>query len=150
MRRVAQVENEPEPPSARMRHCGKKTGWTPRERRLKHEVPVVVKAGTETMQGTTQNISKSGVLFHSEACFEEGTKLELIFEMPGELTGEKSAQVVCHSTVARVSTTTVGKKETINVIACSISGYDFVEDTKREPNGESANVVEFSRRKRHA
>lgn len=153
MRRLSAVEDEPETTTNRMRHCGKKVAWTPRERRLKHEVPLTIRVdGSEArVQGTTQNISRSGLLFESPASFVPGTKLELEFEMPSELTGEKSALVVCHAVVARILPDSSPKQKSVSTrIACSISGYDFMEESKIEPVPETVNVVDISKRKRHA
>ncbi len=153
MRRLSPVENEPETASTRMRRCGKKVAWTPRERRLKHAVPVTIRIeGSDArVHGATQNISKSGVLFESPAYFAVGTRLALEFEMPAELTGERSANVICHCVVARILPEPGGKQKTpTTLLACSISDYEFAEEGRIDPAGESANVVEISKRKKHA
>lgn len=167
MRRLEPVDDTPKPEDNKsgLRRCGRKSAWTPRERRLRHEVPVQfrVKGTEEWSQGTTENISKSGVLFRSPLSMEPETKLELKFEMPKELTGDAPAEVVCQGSVRRVIANPVTKKQpaTFN-IACAVAGYDFtalnaqrqaVADKAKGPESVSspgATVVEFMKRQRRA
>ena len=159
MRRIAPVEDLPkaEDSKSTLRRCGKTSAWTPRERRLKHEVPVEFRvAGTdEWLSGVTENISRSGVLFRSSISLEEQAKLELKFEMPKELTGETPAVVICQATVRRVIANPVSKKQgsTFNV-ACMVADYDFAEkklDVASAPAASAPNsgtLVEFTKRQR--
>ncbi|MDT8068862.1 MAG: PilZ domain-containing protein [Terriglobia bacterium] len=165
MRRLEPVDDTPKPEDNKsgLRRCGRKSAWTPRERRLRHEVPVQfrVKGTEEWLQGTTENISKSGVLFRSPLSMEPETKLELKFEMPKELTGDAPAEVVCQGSVRRVIANPATKKQppTFN-IACAVAGYDFIAlnpqpqalvDKAKSPESVSspgATVVEFMKRQR--
>jgi hypothetical protein len=167
MRRLDPVDDTPkrEDPNSTIRRCGRKNAWTPRERRLRHEVPLLfrVKGTEEWSEGKTENISRSGVLFRSPLSLEAHTKLELKFEMPKELTGESSAEVVCQASVRRVTANPGSKKQpaTFNV-ACAVAGYDFAgqkaqteEGTKKAKAVEAAPsqgamVVEFMKRQRRA
>lgn len=133
MRRVAPVNREeaaaPETKTS-IRRCGKKSAWTPRERRLRHQVNVQFRvAGSKNwLEGTTENISRSGVLFRSQDTFEEGSSLEVMFEMPKELTGEEPAQVICKGTVARVTNGSTSQKQPASyLIACSVADYEFMK-----------------------
>jgi hypothetical protein len=51
-------------------------------------VPIHVCASTnglpEFHNGQLRDISRTGILFHSETCFEPGTRLELTFCLPAE------------------------------------------------------------------
>jgi hypothetical protein len=165
MRRLEPVDDTPKPEDTKstIRRCGRKSAWTPRERRLKNEVPVMfrVKGTQEWAEGTTENISKSGVLFRSPSSFEPQTKLELKFQMPKELTGDSPAEVVCQASVRRVIANPATKKqpETFN-LACAVAGYDFeaknpqpqqASDKPKAPESapsQAANVVEFMKRQR--
>jgi hypothetical protein len=82
-----------------------RTSWQPRERRLKCEQPILFRAvhGTEWLHGRLENISRSGLLFHAEKQFPVGTALELILEMPPEISGSGGAKVICQAKVARLN-----------------------------------------------
>lgn len=127
-----------------IRRCGKKTAWTPRERRLKHNVTVQFRVTGSKMwhEGTTENISKSGVLFRSEETFQEGVGLELVFEMPRELTGDEAAPVMCKCTVARVMPSQ--KESAVYHIACSVRDYEFLK--AKASDLATKKVVEIKKR----
>ena len=140
MRRIAPVqeeENSPELTRSTVRKCGTKKAWMPRERRLRHSVAISFRvAGSDTwMEGTTENISRSGLLFRSTAHLEPGSNLELMFEMPHELTGEHDAHVLCHGSLVRVDPVPVTRKqkETFYMMACSIAHYKFVPNRVELP-----------------
>ncbi len=165
MRRLEPVDDTPKPEDnkSNIRRCGRKSAWTPRERRLKHEVPLLfrVKGTQDWAEGSTENVSKSGLLFRSPSSFEPHTKLELKLQMPKELTGDAPAEVVCQAMVRRVIENPATKKHpaTYNV-ACAVEGYDFqtlnprpkeVPEKAKAPESaspQSANVVEFMKRQR--
>jgi len=165
MRRLEPVDDTPKPEDTKstIRRCGRKSAWTPRERRLKHEVPVMfrVKGTEEWSEGTTENISKSGVLFRSPSSFEPQTKLELKCQMPRELTGDAPAEVICQASVRRVIANPATKKQPASFnVACAVAGYDFealnpqpqqATDKAKVPESapsQAANVVEFMKRQR--
>jgi hypothetical protein len=159
MRRLEPIDDTPkaEDSKSTIRRCGKKSAWTPRERRLKHEVPVLFRTvGTQDwMEGSTENISRSGVLFRSAVSVEPQTKLELKFEMPKELTGETPAQVVCQATVQRVIANAGSKKQPASFsFACAVADYDFAEKKiERAPEQlvtPSKNIYAFIKRQKRA
>jgi len=131
MRRVAPLESHEDGPDATrnsMRKCGTKKAWTPRERRLRHHVSVLFRVdGGEWLEGTTENISRSGLLFRSLSPLELGSSLELIFEMPHELTGEDDARVVCEGSLVRVEPIPANRKQKQSsfLMACTITHYKF-------------------------
>jgi hypothetical protein len=53
-------------------------------------------------EGVTENISRSGLLFRSSSPLEVGSSMELMLEMPHELTGDDDARVVCEGSLVRV------------------------------------------------
>lgn len=148
MRRTEQVSVEERAAASEkkvpIRRCGKKTAWTPRERRLRHQVTVQFRVVGSKMwhEGTTENISKSGILFQSDETFQEGVGLELVFEMPKELTGDEPAPVLCKCTVARV--TSPQKEPTTYQIACSVADYEFMK--AKASDLATRKVVEINKR----
>lgn len=132
MRRVAQIENREEEFEARhspRRKCGTKKAWMPRERRLRHQVPVLfrISGSEEWIEGATENISRSGMLFRSYSPLEAGSTIELKLDMPQELTGEQGARVVCEGSLLRVEQVpgTRAKKQPSFLMACAIKQYRF-------------------------
>jgi hypothetical protein len=79
--------------------------WRLRERRLRFETPVLYrqKETHEWLHGLSENISRTGLLFQVTEALAAGTQLELILEMPAEITGAAGAKVICQATVTRVA-----------------------------------------------
>jgi hypothetical protein len=137
MRRVALLDNqEGEFDASRksLRKCGAKKAWMPRERRLRHRVSVLfrIPGSDEWIEGVTENISHSGLLFRSSSPLEVGSSMELILEMPRELTGANDARVVCEGSLVRVEPVpaTRKKEQSSFLMACKITQYKFA------PTGE--------------
>jgi hypothetical protein len=134
MKRVSRRENagagEDAPPVHRQtRKCGTKAAWTPRERRLKHEVDVLYRerGTTAWIEGRSENVSRSGVLFRGSASIPSGTVVEVVLEMPVEVTGQAGSNVLCFGTVVR--TTAIEKTDEFH-IALSVSGYEFLQSLR--------------------
>ncbi len=53
------------------------------------------------LPGTAENISNSGVLFRTDQPVRENASIELILEMPKEITGQEHSTVLCSCTVVR-------------------------------------------------
>ena len=129
-RRELEGAGEAAPPVHRQtRKCGTKKAWTPRERRLKHVVDVLYRErGTTTwVEGKSENISRSGLLFHGPATMESGKVVEVVLEMPVEVSGQAGSNVLCHGTVVRTSGP--GASEQFH-IALSVSGYEFLQSLR--------------------
>jgi hypothetical protein len=126
MRRTARVDDDV-PTATRRSHRQQKVTWKVRERRLRHVVPVLfrVRGTDEWLEGTSENLSRSGLLLRGPAEIALGTALEVKLEMPEELTGEWVAEVLSHGLVTRV-TKAAGKQEGF-LIACAIEDYDFAK-----------------------
>jgi hypothetical protein len=133
MRRTAPLTKLPNKASGKRSSHSKgetKKSWTPRERRLRHQVPVQFRerGSAEWMEGTSENISRSGLLLSSSTPLEIGSKMVLTLQMPAELTGDKSAQVICEATLVRVEAVPSPRraKQTSFRMACAITDYKFV------------------------
>jgi hypothetical protein len=85
-------------------------------------------------EGATENISQSGLLFRSFSPLQVGSSMELILEMPHELTGHDHARVSCEGSLLRVEPVATSRKnkQSSFLMACTITQYRFV------PSGEPA------------
>ncbi|HET8666988.1 MAG TPA: PilZ domain-containing protein [Terriglobales bacterium] len=137
MRRVSRIGDEEILAEANRKgphKCGNASGWTPRERRLRHRVPVLfrINGSEEWLEGATDNVSRSGLLFRGECVLDVGTSLELVFEMPRELSGQNAARVFCRGSVVRVvPAAEVRKRKQSFLIACSIDDSEFIAEPQQ-------------------
>jgi hypothetical protein len=127
MRRLALAEDEEDhatgPVRSSARKCGSRVAWMPRERRLRHRVSVQFRlpGAADWVDATSENISRSGLLFRHSAALQVGTELQLMFEMPEELAGHRPAQAICMGSVVRVTPDTASRKQQHSfLIACTI------------------------------
>src|SRR5579864_6586792 len=128
MRRVERVPPAtPEPTTAkRSKARATKPSWVPRARRLKLDIPVRyrVKNLSSWFEGTIDNISQSGVLLYGPEELPENALLEMVFEMPEEISGQKNSNVLCQGRVIRSK----GAHDTDEGVgmAASILDYKFL------------------------
>jgi PilZ domain-containing protein len=124
MRRTARVEDDL--PETRKSHRPTKPTWVARERRLRHVVPVLYRVAgtTEWLQGDSENLSRSGLLFRGSTEVELGSRVEVQLEMPPELAGDEASEVICTGSVARVTRDPAAPKG-IFLIACAVEDYNF-------------------------
>lgn len=127
MRRIERVEpgiaKSAETKTAR----GAKTKptWVPRARRIKLQTPVryrVKNLGT-WYEGVIENLSQSGVLVRGAQHFPDNTLVEMVFEMPEEISGQKNSSVLCQARLIR------GKESShpdVKDMAFSILDYKFL------------------------
>jgi hypothetical protein len=104
----------------------KKPTWVPRARRIKLEAPVryrVKNLGTWS-EGLIRNLSQSGVLLHGPQRFPENTLVEMVFEMPEEISGQKNSKVLCQGRIIRMKDTP--KEGLHHEFAASILDYKFL------------------------
>jgi len=104
MRRTERVDsNGSEAAPARRRSHSKKPSWVPRARRLKLDAPVRyrVKNLGNWFEGTIDNLSQSGVLLEGPQQLPINTLIEMVFEMPEEISGQKNSKVLCQGRVIR-------------------------------------------------
>jgi PAS domain S-box-containing protein len=73
--------------------------------------------------GTTENISRSGMLFQAEESLSPSAQLEINLVLPAEIAGLAAAEVVCRGEVVR---TVEGESPTVNhALAAKIIQYHF-------------------------
>lgn len=131
MRRIERVQagnTAPETATRRRGHTNKPT-WVPRARRLKLDTPVryrVKNLGTWA-EGVIENISQSGVLFHGSEQLPVNALVEMVFEMPEEISGQKNSNVLCQARIIR-------SKETKDTeagigLAAAILDYKFIHQS---------------------
>jgi hypothetical protein len=105
MRRIKRVNSAAEAASSEVTRSKthKKPTWVPRARRLTLQLPVRYRAkGLGTWhEGTVENLSQSGVLFRGPQQLPENTLVEMVFEMPEEISGQKNSSVLCQGRIIR-------------------------------------------------
>ena len=73
--------------------------------------------------GTTENISRSGMLFRAPESLAPNAQLEINIVLPAEIAGLASAEVVCRGEVVR---TVEGDKQAVHpALAAKIIQYHF-------------------------
>jgi hypothetical protein len=114
----------------RSRSHARKPSWVPRARRLKLQVPLRyrVKNLGSWYEGTIDNLSQSGLLFQGKQRFPENTLVEMVFEMPEEISGQKNSTVLCQGRIIRTkeSQKNVQKENEDAALAASILDYKFL------------------------
>jgi len=106
MRRIERVEHPKHDALVRRTHTReKRPSWTPRARRLKLDAPVRYRVNSTSTwyEGTIDNLSQTGLLFRGPQPLPVNALIELIFEMPEEISGQKNRNVVCQGRVIRSS-----------------------------------------------
>ena len=87
------------------RACSKKKpSWSPRARRIKlngQEMKYREVGTAAWHRGTVDNVSQTGVLFRAAEPLPENAEVEMILEMPREITGLEHAQVIARGMVVR-------------------------------------------------
>jgi hypothetical protein len=134
MRRTERVEREaPQEgatPAGRRRSHSRKPTWVPLARRLKLDTPVRyrVKNLGSWHEGTIQNLSQSGVLLQGPQRFPDNTLVEMVFEMPEEISGQKNSTVLCQARIIRTKETREAEEKNADnsCLAGSILDYKFV------------------------
>jgi PilZ domain len=104
MRRGSRVESPAlETAAVRRRSGQKQPTWVPRARRLKLDIPIRyrVKNLSTWYEGMVENISQSGVLFHGPQQLPNNALVEMVFEMPEEISGQKNSNVLCQGRLIR-------------------------------------------------
>jgi hypothetical protein len=128
MRRIERVDHAaPEVTTRRtIRSHSKKPSWVPRARRLKLHIPVRfrVKNLSTWHEGTIENISQSGVFVHGPEGLPVNALVEMVFEMPEEISGQKNSSVLCQGRITRSKEA----KNSVDIIelAATILDYKFL------------------------
>jgi hypothetical protein len=124
--RVAPEAPETSETLSKRRPHGRKPTWVPRARRIKMDALVryrVKNLGTWN-EGTIENLSQSGVLLVGPARFPENTLVEMVFEMPEEISGQKNSKVLCQGRIIRMKN--AREKTQNHEFAASILDYKFI------------------------
>jgi hypothetical protein len=129
MRRTERVALAEAEPASRRRPREKKPTWVPRARRLKLNLPLRyrVKNLSTWSEGTIANISQSGVLFQGTTEVPVNALVEMVFEMPEDISGQKNSNVLCQGRIIR-------SKESQDTdaafgLAASILDYKFLHQS---------------------
>src|SRR5260370_21200231 len=123
--RVSHEGAESTAPSNRRTHVRKAT-WVQRACRIKMNAPVryrVKNLGTWS-EGTIENLSQSGVLLLGSQRFPENTLVEMVFDMPEEISGQKNSKVLCQGRVIRMKEARADAEQ--HELSASILDYKFV------------------------
>jgi hypothetical protein len=134
MHRTERVEHaKPETGMRRSHKREKRPTWVPRARRLKLDLPLKFRVNrTSTWHdGIIENISQSGVLFNGPQSLPVNALIEMTFEMPEEISGQKNSNVMCQGRVMRANDFAANGKtptpEEGNIgLAASIVDYKFI------------------------
>ena len=78
--------------------------------------------GADFKLGVLLDISKSGVLLECQSQIVRGQALEMLFELPQEITGQPNRTVLSEGVVARIASTEIGSP----LIGVRLSGYRFL------------------------
>lgn len=110
----------------------RKTSWSPRARRLKSPIPVQLRHQGETdlRPGTIENISQSGLFMTSEYTPSKNEVLEMIFDMPIEISGQRNSKVLCVGKVVRIVTEPA--TQNVTGFAVGIIDYHFLHGEERK------------------
>jgi hypothetical protein len=128
MRRGSRVEEgTAETTPVRRRSGQRQPTWMPRARRLRTKIPLRYRGKNLSTwyEGTIQNISQSGVLFHGPQQLPANALIELIFEMPEEISGQKNSNVLCQGRLIRVKDAVENTEDAFG-LAASILDYKFL------------------------
>ncbi|MBV9482527.1 MAG: response regulator [Acidobacteria bacterium] len=96
-----------------------------RAQRFKLQLPIRYRpvGDADWRRGTTENISRSGVLFRAEEALQPAAQLEISLVLPPEIAGLSAAEVVCRGEVVR---TVEGSPPTLHpALAAKILQYHF-------------------------
>jgi hypothetical protein len=131
MKRVKRVDHASpaEPATQRRRAHVRKPTWVPRARRLRLQAPLRyrVKNLGSWYQGTIVNLSQSGVLFYGTQRFPVNALVEMVFEMPEEISGQKNSSVLCDARIIRANQAAENAENPAS--AAAILGYKFIHSS---------------------
>jgi len=137
MRRTQRVDRSQSPGAAdgtaarRGRSRVRKPTWVPRARRLKLDTPVRyrVKNLGSWYEGIIENLSQSGVLLRGPQRFPDNTLVEMVFEMPEEISGQKNSSVLCQGRITRTKESQKQENVENAGLAASILDYKFLHQS---------------------
>ena len=138
MRRTQRLEHAKPDSAVRRSHTReKRPSWTPRARRLKLDLALRYRVNSTSTwhEGSVENLSQTGILFNGPQQLPVNALIEMVFEMPEEISGQKNRNVLCQGRVIRCKEQT-GKQEersrekdsesNSGLLAASIVDYKFI------------------------
>ncbi len=155
MRRTQRLEHDKPETLVRRAHTrDKRPSWTPRARRLKLDGPLRFRINSTStwFEGEMDNLSQTGLLFHARKQMPLNVLIELVFEMPEEISGQKNRKVLCQGRVIRCEdqphedqpaqkSKSESKAESKNAEASNKSNKD--QDTEDRPSLLAASIVDY-------
>jgi hypothetical protein len=137
MRRTQRLEHAKPETAVRRSHAReKRPSWTPRARRLKLDVALRYRVNSTSNwhEGKIENLSQTGLLFQGPRQLPVNALIEMVFEMPEEISGQKNRNVLCQGRVIRSKDTQSKKKQEqekdsedgAGLLAASIVDYKFI------------------------
>ena len=113
--------------SIRRRSGQKQPAWMPRARRVRSSLPIRYRGKNLSTwyEGKIQNISQSGVMFHGPQPLPANALLEMIFEMPEAISGQKNSTVLCQGRLIRIKDAVENAEDAFG-LAASILDYKFL------------------------
>lgn len=113
--------------TVRRRSGQRKPTWMPRARRLKLSLPIRYRGKNLSTwyEGTVLNISQSGLMFSGPQQLPANALVEMIFEMPEEISGQKNSNVLCQGRLIRVKDAIENVGDAFG-LAASILDYKFL------------------------
>jgi len=121
----------------------KRPSWTPRARRLKLDLALRYRVNNTSswFEGAVENLSQTGILFRGPQQLPVNALIEMVFEMPEEISGQKNRNVLCQGRVIRSKDMQDGDEEknqkdkdkealdaqpNAGVLAATIVDYKFI------------------------
>jgi hypothetical protein len=136
MRRTQRVEHAKPETIVRRNHTReKRPSWTPRARRLKLDVAMRYRVNNTSAwhEGSIDNLSQTGLLFAGPQQLPVNALIEMVFEMPEEISGQKNRNVLCQGRVIRSKSRLAKEAPEKNV----------EEETKAETAHLAASIVDY-------
>lgn len=96
-----------------------------RAQRFPLDLPVRYRRAGEAawLAGTTENISRSGVLFHADRPLDVNTPIEISIAMPAVAPASAPAEVRCQGHIVRIATPPSEEPQTL--MAAAFSDFKF-------------------------
>ena len=138
MRRTQRLEHAKPDSAVRRSHTReKRPSWTPRARRLKLDLALRYRVNSTSTwhEGNVENLSQTGILFNGPQQLPVNALIEMVFEMPEEISGQKNRNVLCQGRVIRCKEQAEKKEErsrekdsesSSGLLAASIVDYTFI------------------------
>jgi len=136
MRRTERVEHKAETGIRRSHAREKRPVWVPRARRVRLDIPLRYRVNRTSAwyEGIIENLSQSGVLFSGPQQLPINALIEMVFEMPEEISGQKNSNVVCQGRVMRADDRDADQKE---------SKKKDASDSAEGKSGLAASIVDY-------